>query len=131
MPRILVAEDNNDARELMAEALTSAGHDVESARDGVEAEAKLGLHAFDLVVLDLMMPRMSGWELRARMLRDRRLASVPVLVITADATTSVDDWSMVASGFIEKPFNHGELLEAVTRALRGGVRERVSREHGA
>jgi len=117
MGRILVAEDDDDAREIFREVLEANGHEVDVARDGAETMARLRRTQFDVLLLDLMMPRMNGWEVRAAMLRDEKLSRLPVVIVTADATTSGEDWSLCAAGFLPKPISYTSLIVAVKRAL--------------
>jgi CheY-like chemotaxis protein len=81
--RILVVEDESTIREALAEGLCDAGFAVQSAEDGADAIQKMLAQAPDLVLLDLMMPRMTGWQLLEEMKETAGLRAVPVVVITA------------------------------------------------
>lgn len=83
MPCVLIVEDDDDVREFMELLVSTAGYDVMTARDGEEALAMMRKKKPCLVLLDLQMPRMDGWEFRARQLQDVALASVPVICVTA------------------------------------------------
>ena len=84
MATVLLVEDNDDVREMMALALQLGGHEVWTARHGREALAVLrGRRRPDLILTDLMMPVMDGWELKAALARDRDLADVPVVAVSA------------------------------------------------
>src|SRR5687767_12098335 len=83
MPCVLIVEDDDDVREFMELLLTSSGYETMSARDGQEALARMRERKPCLVLLDLQMPRMDGWEFRERQLQDVALARVPVVCITA------------------------------------------------
>jgi CheY-like chemotaxis protein len=113
MARVLVVDDEMDIRQALAEVLTDEGYQVASAADGAEALEQL--HAFhpNLVLLDLMMPGMNGWEFRAaqKVDPDPDLASVPVVILSALGRDGVID----ADGYIQKPFELDELLTAVRR----------------
>ena len=85
--RLLVAEDDPILADALSHALRGAGHAVDAVGDGVAADAALATSSFDVVVLDLGLPRMDGLEVLRR-LRARR-ATVPVLILTAH--DSVDD----------------------------------------
>src|SRR6059036_452018 len=83
---VLVVEDNAEVRRALVALLEGEGHRVAEAVDGVSALRLLraGEVRPCLIVLDLMMPRMSGWDFRAEQSSDRRLASIPVVVVSAD-----------------------------------------------
>ena len=83
MPCVLIVEDDDDVREFMELLLSSAGYETMTARDGQEALAQMRQRMPCLVLLDLQMPRMDGWEFRAEQLQDVKLASVPVICISA------------------------------------------------
>ena len=83
MSCVLVVEDDEDVREFMELLLATSGYDTMSAGDGVEALEKMRRRLPCVVLLDLQMPRMDGWQFREQQLQDPRLASVPVVCITA------------------------------------------------
>jgi CheY-like chemotaxis protein/anti-sigma regulatory factor (Ser/Thr protein kinase) len=117
MSRILVVEDVSNTFNFMREVLMTEGHAVDAANDGVEALERMKKEPFDLVVLDIWMPRMDGLELLARL---REFPSPPkVVVVTVDDTpeTVLGALRHQASSYITKPFKCGELLEAVRNAL--------------
>jgi len=117
---ILVAEDSITSRTLLKNILEFAGYKVKTAIDGAEALAVLATEAFDLVVSDVEMPRMSGFDLTARIRADKRLAQLPVVLVTAldsrqDREHGVD---VGASAYIVKSsFDQGNLLEVVRRLI--------------
>ena len=80
---VLVAEDSVTARTLLKNILETAGYDVKTAIDGVEAYSLLKAETFDLVVSDLDMPRMNGFELTTKIRSDKKLADLPVVLVTA------------------------------------------------
>ena len=82
--RILLVEDDVDIAEALGELLRELGHEVQPAANGALGLAALSLRRFDLVLLDLMMPVMDGYEFRARQLADPTLAAVPVIIVSAD-----------------------------------------------
>src|SRR5512137_690369 len=81
--RILVVEDDRDMREALVEVLRLEGYEVEAAGNGADGLELARRHRPDVILLDLMMPIMSGWEFRAAQLKDARLAAVPVIVMSA------------------------------------------------
>jgi CheY-like chemotaxis protein len=114
MQTVLVVEDDDDLREVVAQTLERNGFRVLTARDGQDALDRLEReHAPCLILLDLMMPRMSGWEFRRRQLADPRLAELPVVVMTATAT--LDEAAIHADDILRKPLSFAALLAAVKR----------------
>ena len=120
-PGIVVVEDIDDLRELLAEVLTSEGYHAIMARTGVEAMDRMELVLPDLVITDLTMPEMSGGELVKRMRRSAALAGVPVIVLTSrDRKMAIEELSEAAQyvqQILRKPVNLSELLTAVDTAL--------------
>ena len=83
MPCVLIVEDDDDVREFMQLLVSSSGYDTMTARDGEEALVKMRQRKPCLVLLDLQMPRMDGWEFRERQLKDVTLKQIPVVCVTA------------------------------------------------
>jgi signal transduction histidine kinase len=113
--RILLAEDDDDTLDSLRGVLEEAGYSVETCRNGREALDRLRAHPADLVVLDLVMPVMDGWEFRALQREDRSIADIPVVVITADGTAKAA--AVHAESYVKKPFGATDLLNAVERVL--------------
>ncbi len=117
---VLVAEDSITARTLLKNILESAGYRVKTAVDGAEAFAALESEGFDLVVSDVDMPRMSGFDLTAKIRADRKLSELPVVLVTAlesrqDRERGVD---VGANAYIVKSsFDQSNLLEVVRRLI--------------
>jgi len=111
---VLVVDDEIELREAMAETLARAGFDVLSARDGEEALRKLRAFHPSLVLLDLTMPRMNGWQFRAAQRADPDVAAIPVIVVSALGRQPGLD----VAATIRKPFAAEELLTAVRRYAR-------------
>src|SRR3954471_12397755 len=130
--RLLVAEDDPILADALAHSLRTAGHAVDSVGDGAAADAALATSPFDVVILDLGLPRMDGLEVLRR-LRSRR-ATVPVLILTAHDTVEdrVRGLDLGADDYLAKPFQLAE-LEARLRALarRAGHAGQAIVEHGA
>jgi CheY-like chemotaxis protein len=107
--RVLVVEDDRDNRELLVELLASEGYQVSSASDGRQALAEAHASRPDVILLDLMMPNMNGWEFRDAQLQDPYLARVPVVVISAfEDTLDVD-------AVLRKPYLLEDVLDTVQR----------------
>src|ERR1043166_3710525 len=119
MATILVIEDDADIRDLMEAILESAGYDVVLAADGQEGLNKLKRKAYDLVVLDIMMPTMNGYEVLEQIRAMPSRASTPVIVVTAkpDPIGVMREQKGGALDHLAKPFLPEELEEVVGRAL--------------
>ncbi len=117
---ILVAEDSITARTLLKSILESAGYRVKTAVDGAAAFAELGSEKFDLVVSDVEMPRMSGFDLTAKIRADRKLSELPVVLVTAlesrqDRERGID---VGANAYIVKSsFDQSNLLNVVGQLI--------------
>jgi CheY-like chemotaxis protein len=113
---VLIVDDNPDTRWLLRDVVGSTNHRVETCASG-EAALKAMLHGPrpDLVITDLMMPGVSGFDLRAEMLRRPELAAIPVIIISAYWARSPETLDAVA--VLGKPLNLDRLLETVARAL--------------
>jgi len=116
-PRILLADDEQAIQTLLSYPLQKDGYEVVRASDGREALARFGEQTFDLVVLDVMMPRMDGLEV-CRKLRAR--SSVPIIMLTAkaDEIDKVLGLELGADDYITKPFSMREFRSRVKAALR-------------
>jgi CheY-like chemotaxis protein len=115
--KILVVEDERGQREALAEVLSRLGYEVQCAANGSEA-LELMRHSESLpglILLDLMMPVMDGWEFRARQRRDRALADVPVVVLSALDDTAQKAVQNGAAAFASKPLHWQALLHIVER----------------
>jgi two-component system, chemotaxis family, chemotaxis protein CheY len=115
-PRILVVEDDADLGETVCEILRMSGYRASHAADGLVALEMLGqdgLH--DLILLDLMMPRMDGWAFREAQLRDQRLKGIPVVVLSAmgEISKPID-----AASLLRKPVEPETLLTTIEKFLR-------------
>lgn len=116
-PRILIVDDDPNLLVVLAEQLRSDGFEVQTARDGVEALRRLE-HAWpDLLVIDMLMPRMDGLTF-ARELKAR--ADLPIVVLSAidTADSKADLLEEVAEDYVTKPYHYPELRARITRVLR-------------
>ncbi len=111
MARILLIDDDSDIREVVGDALEYAGYQVARARDGLEGLVLCRSFGPTLILLDLMMPGMSGWEFRAVQREDPDLADIPVVVVTALG----HDPDIEVSAVLAKPFRLDDLLAHVRR----------------
>jgi CheY-like chemotaxis protein len=119
---ILVVDDDRDICFTIAEALALDGHRVLTASNGQMALEQARRNRPDLIVLDLMMPVMSGWQFLEARREDPDLASVPVIVITAFPETQVDGAAVI----LQKPFDVDTLLAIVARLFQVGREHHVS-----
>ncbi|HUS68758.1 MAG TPA: response regulator [Kofleriaceae bacterium] len=126
LKKIVVAEDDDAIAHLVNMALGDAGFLCLRARDGVEAMNLVQLHAPDLLVLDVMMPRLSGHEVAKKIKGDAILSRTPILMLTA--LSSVDDkiggFDSGADDYLVKPFDLRELSARVQALIRTSRRER-------
>src|SRR5687768_554668 len=110
MANILVVEDNDDVREMMAVTLELEGHEVSTAINGRDALNKLRAGERPCVILlDLMMPVMNGWEFRRAIDSDPILKSVPVVIVSAATAELARDTD--ADAYLPKPLDIDQLLQ--------------------
>jgi CheY-like chemotaxis protein len=113
---ILVVDDDPDIRDTLELALSLEGFEVRCAADGIEALDSLARGpAPQLILLDLRMPRMNGLEFLAVAKNDGRLAAIPVVVLTADATAAEEALAAGATAVQKKPFEADELTAIARR----------------
>lgn len=118
-PVVLLVEDYEDAREMYRDYLEFAGIRVETARDGVEALAKAKAIDPDVVLMDLSLPVMDGWEATRRLKADPATAHVPVLALSAHAASAEGERAREAGcdGFISKPCIPADLVARLAAYL--------------
>ena len=117
--RVLVVDDDEDTRSGIAELLRLDGYIVAEAGDGQEALECLHEQKRPCVVLlDLQMPRTSGWEFRALQERDREIADVPVVVLSAREGAELQVKHLGVAGFLAKPLDFDLLIETIQRTCR-------------
>jgi two-component system response regulator MtrA len=115
--RILLVEDDPSIREVTAIGLGAAGFEVVTADDGVAGLDRFRAEPFDLVLLDIMLPRLDGYEVSRQI---RRTSTVPIVMLTARADTSdvVLGLEAGADDYVRKPFDLPELIARIRAALR-------------
>ena len=116
--RVLVVEDDPDVRSMISILLGLEGYDVSSAENGQEALDLL--HAGQrpqLILLDLMMPVMNGWQFRAAQVRDPELADIPAVVISGGDRIAEHTRALGATDYLRKPIDLDVLLATVQRYL--------------
>lgn len=119
MAKILIAEDQVDLREMIAQTLRLAGYDVVATEDGQQAYDEALTSLPDLIILDLEMPHLTGTEVCKRLKASGDFAGTPVVIISARADQAVIDSSLGAGAreFIHKPFELNQLTDKVANLL--------------
>lgn len=128
MAAVLVVEDEEHLRATLAYNLRKAGYDVQVAATGLEAIAQFQAQQPDVVLLDVMLPGIDGFEVCRRI---RQLSGVPILMLTArtDEVDAVVGLELGADDYIAKPFRMRELLARIAAALRRPVLGSASADH--
>ena len=114
---ILVVEDDEDLRRLYRTALTLSGYDVFEVGDGLEALQRIDHSPPDLVILDLLLPRMSGLIVQQEIAAQAVTREIPIVVITG---SSIDAGEMDVACFLRKPVSPDRLVDAVRKCLASG-----------
>ena len=112
MPKILVVEDNEFNRDMLSRRLQRRGYEIVSACDGEHAVRVAPAHMPDLILMDINLPGMDGWEATRRLRADEKTASIPIIALTAHAMTG-DREKTIGAGCDEyetKPVNFEGLL---------------------
>jgi CheY-like chemotaxis protein len=114
-PVVLVVEDDPDALDAITAILEDAGYDALRAANGLEALGQLGDHKgrCDLILLDLLMPVMNGWDFRRKQMGTSAIADIPVLLMSAGAHLATLSGELKAAGYVTKPVEMSDLLAAV------------------
>jgi CheY-like chemotaxis protein len=114
---VLVVDDDPDILEALSEILEAEGFEIRRARNGKEALEKLEPDPPQLILLDLMMPVMDGWEFAQRMRQRPSVATIPLIVLSADRNVGSKATDIGAVGHLAKPFELNDLLDMVRRSL--------------
>lgn len=115
MKRILVIEDEKDLADLLADLLKVQGYDVDVAYDGREGLDKIAHRRPDLVITDMMMPVMSGWDVLEKLAKSPEHEDLPVIVASAGDTEETA--RKYGHPFIPKPFQIGTMLSTIDRLI--------------
>ena len=123
--KILVVEDDKHISKLLKYNLEKSGYDCTVAGDGEEALAVLPKYRFDLIILDIMLPKMDGFELCRLIKQDVKLKNIPVIMLTAkgEEVDRVVGLELGADDYIVKPFSPRELILRIKAILRRGKPE--------
>jgi CheY-like chemotaxis protein len=120
---VLVVDDDRDIREMLVQTLEDEGYPVAAAADGAEALALLTRASRPpcLILLDLMMPGMNGWEFRAAQLQEPELVEIPVVVLSARTDVARAAAEMAGVAYIPKPIDFDLLMHTVARHCAHGA----------
>lgn len=121
MSKVLVVEDSVAQQQMISDLLKKSGLKVAVANDGVEALEQMQQNRPDLVVLDIVMPNMNGYEVCRRLKADPKTQNVPVVMCSSKGEEFDRYWGMKqgADAYIAKPFQPTELIGTVKQLLRG------------
>ena len=122
-PRVLLVDDYSDAREMYSEYLQFSGFDVVQASNGIEALQQAVETSPDIVLMDLSLPVMDGWEATRRLKADARTASIPVVAVTGHTLAGVSENALKAGceSFVTKPCLPEDLVREIRRVLNGAA----------
>ena len=128
--RILVVEDERSIADLVAEALKRQGYRVETAGDGDQALEAAETTLPDLIILDLMLPKLDGWEVCRRLREEDTTRRIPIIMLTArrDEKDVVAGLELGADDYLRKPFSLAELLARVKAHLRARAQDALGDE---
>ncbi|MDH3229404.1 MAG: response regulator [Alphaproteobacteria bacterium] len=121
MPTILIVEDNEMNRDMLCRRLSRKGYSVLLAQDGVEGLNVARNETPDLIIMDLSLPRVDGWEVSRRLKADATTSAIPIIALTAHAM-STDKEKALAAGcddFDTKPIDFARLLQKIEDACTG------------
>ena len=121
MSKILIVEDNEMNRDMLSRRLTRKGYEIEMAVDGQEGLDKMRSWSPDVVLMDMGLPVLDGWEATSQAKADSELAGIPIIALTAHAMEA-DRQKALAAGaddFDTKPVNLSGLLEKIENQLNG------------
>ncbi len=116
---ILVVDDSPVVVEAVREALTGDGYSVLVGTDGIEALEVIKRHHVDLILLDIDMPRMNGYQLCKLLKKDSNYKHIPIIMLTAKSAETDRIWGLKAGSneYLTKPFNYQKVKEVIKRFL--------------
>ena len=120
MVRILIVDDEEDIRRIATKILVSDGHEVDTAEDGAIALEMIKRKQYELILLDIMMPNVTGLEVSRKLKRDHHTKDIPVIIFSAlgTGTHMMLGKEDQADGYLQKPFTTSSLREKVDQVLR-------------
>ncbi|MFA5861451.1 MAG: response regulator [Candidatus Thermoplasmatota archaeon] len=119
-PLVYVADDEPELASMLSEMLVDAGYQVNASPDGATLLRKVSEKRPDLILLDINMPGVTGWDVKRRLDEDARSAGIPVIAVTAQGGASIEASALRAlhfADFVRKPFRIADLLDRVQKAL--------------
>jgi two-component system cell cycle response regulator DivK len=118
-PRVLLVDDYPDAREMYAEYLEFSGFEVVEAENGMEALQRAVETSPDIILMDLSLPVMDGWEATRRLKADKRTAPIPVVALTGHALAGISEGAKKAGcdAFVTKPCLPEDLVKEIRKIL--------------
>lgn len=119
--KILVVDDNRDSRELVVKVLKNKGYEMIEATDGEEALEKAVAERPDLILMDIAIPKIDGYEVTRRLKSKEEFKDIPIVALTAHAMRGDREKALEAGceGYISKPINVRELPEQISSYLKG------------
>ncbi len=120
MSKILIVDDEPHTIEMFKFRLESSGYSVDVASSGIDALKRIGENRPDLILLDVMMPHIDGYEVCRRIKADKKTKDIPIVIFTAVGHDDLAKRSMDAgaSSFITKPFDGNALLQIIKKVLK-------------
>ncbi len=117
--KILVVEDTEDNRQILRDLLGMAGYDMIEANDGAEGVSQAAAHKPDLILMDIQMPVMDGYEATRRIKADPNLKAIPIVAVTSYALSGDEDKAKAAGcdAYIAKPYSPRQMLAKVREIL--------------
>ena len=117
--KVLIVEDIEDNRQILRDLLAAAGYDMVEAYDGAEGLAKAAEHKPDLILMDIQMPVMDGYEATRRIKADPALRAIPVIAVTSYALSGDEEKARTAGcdGYVAKPFSPRQMLAKVREII--------------
>jgi two-component system cell cycle response regulator DivK len=131
-PRVLIVDDYPDAREMYAEYLDFSGFEVVEAENGMEALQRAIDTEPDIILMDLSLPVMDGWEATRRLKADKRTASIPVVALTGHALAGISEGAKKAGcdAFVTKPCLPEDLVKEIRKVLESQGSPKKPRRSG-
>jgi two-component system, cell cycle response regulator DivK len=122
MKRILVIEDQDDNRAILRDLLSAAGYDLIEAVDGAEGIAKAEAEKPDLILMDIQMPLIDGYDATRRIKANPDLKAIPIIAVTSYALSGDEAKTRAAGcdGYIAKPYDPREMLRLIRKFLNEG-----------